>query len=40
VVNVAGGVTPPILNSESVSWYDSLFEVMRCHVADMPEEYK
>jgi hypothetical protein len=28
------GVTPPILNPESVLWYDGLYEVGRCHAAD------
>jgi hypothetical protein len=34
VVNVADGVTPQILNPESVSLYDGLYEVGRCHAAD------
>jgi hypothetical protein len=34
VVNMADGATPPILNPESVSWYDGLYDVRRCHAAE------
>jgi hypothetical protein len=34
LVNMADGVTPPILNPESVSWYDGLYEVRRCYAAE------
>jgi hypothetical protein len=40
LVNMADGVTPPILNPESVSWYNRLYEARRCHVADTPEDNK
>jgi hypothetical protein len=33
-MNMADGVTPPVLNPESVSWYDQLYEVRHCHAAD------
>jgi len=34
-VNVADGITPQILNPESVSLYDGLYEVGHyCHAAD------
>jgi hypothetical protein len=38
--NMADGVTYPVLNPEYVSHYDRLYEVRRCHAADMPEEKK
>jgi len=31
---MADGVTPPILNPESVSLYDGLYDVGLCHAAD------
>jgi len=34
LVNTADGVTPPVLNTESVSWCDRLYEVGCCHAAD------
>jgi hypothetical protein len=34
VANMAGGVTAPILNPESVSRCDALYEFGRCHAAD------
>ena len=34
LVNMAVGVTPPILNPESVLWYDGLHETGHCHAAD------
>jgi hypothetical protein len=42
VFNMAYGVKPPVLNPESVSRYDGLYEVVRFHAADRhtPEENK
>jgi hypothetical protein len=34
LVNMAGGVMPPILNPESVPWYYGLREIEHCHAAD------
>jgi hypothetical protein len=34
LVNMADVVTPPILNPESVSHYDRLYEGRHCHAAD------
>jgi hypothetical protein len=34
MVNMADEVAPPILNPESVSPYEGLYEVGRCHAAD------
>jgi hypothetical protein len=34
LVNMADGVTPPILNPETLSRFDGLYEVGRCHAAD------
>jgi hypothetical protein len=34
LVNMADGVTSSILNPASVSRYDGLYEVGRCHSAD------
>jgi hypothetical protein len=33
LVNIADGIKPQILNPESVSWYNGLYEVGRCHAA-------
>jgi hypothetical protein len=40
LVNMADGVTAPILNPESVSWYDGLYEVGCHHAAVTPEDNK
>jgi hypothetical protein len=37
-VHVADGQTPPFLNPKSVSRYDGLYLVVRCHAAGTPEE--
>lgn len=34
LVNTACGETPPILNPECGSWYDTLYETEHCHAAD------
>jgi hypothetical protein len=40
LANMAGGVTPPILNPESVSRYEGLDEVECCQVADTRQKEK
>jgi hypothetical protein len=37
---MADGVTTPFLNPESISLYSGLYDVERCHAADMPEDNK
>jgi hypothetical protein len=37
---MADGVTPPILNPESVSRYEGLFEVGRCQAANKRQKGK
>ena len=34
LVNTADGVTPPVVNPESVSRYDGLHDARRCHAED------
>jgi hypothetical protein len=34
LMNTADGLTPPILNPESVTWYDTLYEVEHCYAVD------
>lgn len=34
LMNTADGETPPILNPESVTWYDMLYEVEHCYAVD------
>ena len=33
LVNMAEGITPPVLNPKSLSWYDGLYEIRRRHAA-------
>jgi len=40
ITGTKSGVTPPILNSEFVSWYSVLYEVRHCHAAGMPKDSK
>jgi hypothetical protein len=37
---MADGVTLPVLNSKSVSRYDGLHDVGRCHAADTRQKTK
>jgi len=34
LMNTADGETPQILNLESVTWYDMLYEVGHCYAVD------
>jgi hypothetical protein len=34
LMNMANEETPPILNPESVTWYDTLYEVEHCYAVD------
>jgi hypothetical protein len=38
VPNLVDEITPPILNPESVSWYDGMYEVGRCHAANTQQK--
>jgi hypothetical protein len=40
MVNMADEVTPSVLNPESVSRYEGLYEVGCCHAEDMPQDNK
>jgi hypothetical protein len=35
---MADGVMHPILNPESIPWYDSLHEIGHCHAADTSQK--
>jgi hypothetical protein len=40
MVNLGYEVTAPILNPESVAWYEGLYDVGHCHTADTRQKTK